>query len=606
VQASPDWWIKIGDLGISKRVNQDTALRTRVGSPGYFAPEIVQQELYGSDTTSVEYTHAVDIWALGVMTHYMLTKLLPFRQLHDLLAYARGGEFPTSSLSEHRIGSEGQNLIQLLMATTPEDRLTVQLASQNAWVRHHLHSGNVEREQTPGETYMLKNSNATNAKPHDPIGAAQSSTSQQIALMGSSSDTSRSWFGSNEWTTQVVATRTLRDMLHSDMGLERSRKPQDIVTFNSTELIRSSSELNEPRSLSQGEEPHGPQDAEKTLEHDTSTEDGGGTASSTGIMSGDTQHVLGIRYFQKGYYEKAELMFSEAYHLRRGRLGLDHKDALSSLYMQAKALLGPRNRRAVGNLIEQHCIAEKDTRGRLGPFTVAVCDELGGLFFAAGAYHEAGMMASLMYEDSARYNNPPPGQGSREHEFCIWKNAMCLFKQGQIPLARIYFTALKHRLEPGPTDIATKKFPFEGGSLRFGCKALFLDALCAFQDCQYVYPEDAFRNIHDYQCKVSGRFHHETLAALHMLGCAYHMQQKYKKAHAVFNEVYTARLETLGEDHKDTTFSAECLAISSQAQHSRLKRHFLNTHVPPIPVVDPTLEWERVPGSRADELVGVL
>ena len=54
---------KIGDLGMSKIVYESKEhLSTRVGTPIYFPPEMVQHRMY---------SFPVDIWALGCVFYYM-------------------------------------------------------------------------------------------------------------------------------------------------------------------------------------------------------------------------------------------------------------------------------------------------------------------------------------------------------------------------------------------------------------------------------------------------------------------------------------------------------------------------------------------------------
>jgi len=48
---------KIADLGIAKNIAQ-TALNSRVGTPLYMAPEILEESAYGPK---------VDIWSIGVV-----------------------------------------------------------------------------------------------------------------------------------------------------------------------------------------------------------------------------------------------------------------------------------------------------------------------------------------------------------------------------------------------------------------------------------------------------------------------------------------------------------------------------------------------------------
>ncbi|RWA09193.1 hypothetical protein EKO27_g5902 [Xylaria grammica] len=65
-----DWWVKIGDMGLSKRVEEVGAPTTSLkGTPGFFAPE--QLGLGGSDPKMAD-PFKSDIWCLGEMTFRML------------------------------------------------------------------------------------------------------------------------------------------------------------------------------------------------------------------------------------------------------------------------------------------------------------------------------------------------------------------------------------------------------------------------------------------------------------------------------------------------------------------------------------------------------
>ncbi|KAF2806858.1 kinase-like protein [Mytilinidion resinicola] len=134
---SPDWWVKVGDFGISKRAEDGlTALRTFSGTPGFLAPELlVQNGLLDSNELKFgnEYTTAVDIWALGEIVFRALTGQAPFAR--SLGAYIRGtSPFPVEMMLSNDISGEGCDFVKSLMAPLPKDRPTAPIAEEHTWM----------------------------------------------------------------------------------------------------------------------------------------------------------------------------------------------------------------------------------------------------------------------------------------------------------------------------------------------------------------------------------------------------------------------------------------------------------------------------------------
>ena len=66
---SEDGTVVISDFGLSKYFERGQLLKTRCGTIGYTAPEIVNGE---------PYTPKVDLWAVGVITYILLSGIAPF------------------------------------------------------------------------------------------------------------------------------------------------------------------------------------------------------------------------------------------------------------------------------------------------------------------------------------------------------------------------------------------------------------------------------------------------------------------------------------------------------------------------------------------------
>jgi serine/threonine protein kinase len=125
----PDIWIKIGDFGLSKRVEDELGLtNTLKGTMGFIAPE-----LHGF--TSRETDYAPDIWALGEIAFQMLTKKPTFRNLGLLARYVHDAKlFPEDDLHEQQVHDQVIDFVRSTMCALPADRFTAQQGLEHPWI----------------------------------------------------------------------------------------------------------------------------------------------------------------------------------------------------------------------------------------------------------------------------------------------------------------------------------------------------------------------------------------------------------------------------------------------------------------------------------------
>lgn len=126
--------VKIADSGHSKRaVDGQTEPRSGAGTYGYMAPEVLQ--LLDNNREDSAYTSAVDVWSLGCLLYYILTKQIPFGRLHSLIDFSEGRTtFPEGPLRENRVSSSGRAFISGLIERLPESRPKASVGIMNGWI----------------------------------------------------------------------------------------------------------------------------------------------------------------------------------------------------------------------------------------------------------------------------------------------------------------------------------------------------------------------------------------------------------------------------------------------------------------------------------------
>lgn len=97
------------------------------------APEILG--LSNSARKDSKYTSAVDMWSLGCLLHYALTKESPFPKYQTLYDHFRGlSPYPEESLVCKGIGISARQFIKKLLVLEPADRPPASIDLMSGWI----------------------------------------------------------------------------------------------------------------------------------------------------------------------------------------------------------------------------------------------------------------------------------------------------------------------------------------------------------------------------------------------------------------------------------------------------------------------------------------
>nr|XP_034978554.1 calcium/calmodulin-dependent protein kinase type 1G [Zootoca vivipara] len=118
--------IMITDFGLSK-MEQNGIMSTACGTPGYVAPEVLEQK---------PYSKAVDCWSIGVITYILLCGYPPFYEETEskLFEKIREGYYEFESPFWDDISESAKDFICHLLEKDPNERFTCEKALRHPWI----------------------------------------------------------------------------------------------------------------------------------------------------------------------------------------------------------------------------------------------------------------------------------------------------------------------------------------------------------------------------------------------------------------------------------------------------------------------------------------
>ncbi|UCK58127.1 hypothetical protein AFCA_000997 [Aspergillus flavus] len=120
----------IADFGLSRIMDEEQfhVLTTTCGTPGYMAPEIFKKSGHGKP---------VDIWAIGVITYFLLCGYTPFDRDSNLeeMQAILAADYSFTPLEYWRgVSQHARDFIKRCLTVDPEARMTAHEALQHLWV----------------------------------------------------------------------------------------------------------------------------------------------------------------------------------------------------------------------------------------------------------------------------------------------------------------------------------------------------------------------------------------------------------------------------------------------------------------------------------------
>lgn len=143
-----DAQIKITDFGLAK-AKAASDMQTACGTPGYVAPEVLKNEMYGP---------AVDMWSIGVILYILLCGFPPFYHEHTKQLYKqiKKGEYSFVKPYWENISDDAKDLVNILLTVDPAKRATPDDVLAHRWIT----GGASDRDLGPGYAVRIQLSQA--------------------------------------------------------------------------------------------------------------------------------------------------------------------------------------------------------------------------------------------------------------------------------------------------------------------------------------------------------------------------------------------------------------------------------------------------------------
>jgi len=123
--------LKIADFGLARVLDTDSLASTTCGTPGYVAPEVLQQQPYGKEC---------DIWSIGVVLFILLSGTPPFYEEDNfkLFEQIKSCKYDFDVDTWDNVSSEAKDFVSKILVADPKKRMTIPDMKLHAWMNKVL------------------------------------------------------------------------------------------------------------------------------------------------------------------------------------------------------------------------------------------------------------------------------------------------------------------------------------------------------------------------------------------------------------------------------------------------------------------------------------
>ncbi|KAH7163515.1 kinase-like domain-containing protein [Dactylonectria estremocensis] len=179
-----EWWVKVCDLGLSRRTATVAGSTTVHGTPGFLPVEMTG---FKGDPKKAN-PYLADMWCFGETIFQMLTGAPAFTNLGDLFNYSnKTTPFPSDPLKVANVSEGAMDFVRSLMKADPNERFTAAKAQDHPWMTSALEQYEISRESTSFEPHLHQESS-----PSTPVGQSTKASAAWTTVTDPSSSTTPS------------------------------------------------------------------------------------------------------------------------------------------------------------------------------------------------------------------------------------------------------------------------------------------------------------------------------------------------------------------------------------------------------------------------------